>query len=70
MTYEQAEQIAIEAGALLPQSMSERIALNIEKNNNWFFQWSSTPRAQGRLQAWTEAVLNGVPAHDLKRRVG
>ncbi|MDB5670017.1 MAG: hypothetical protein JWO25_976 [Alphaproteobacteria bacterium] len=70
MTYEEAQQIAIDAGALEPQGMKERIAAGIQANNNWSFRWSDTPRAQGRLRAWTEAALNGVPAHELKRRIG
>ncbi len=70
MTYEEAQQIAIDAGALKPHGFRENIAAGVAANNDLSFRWSATPRAQSRLSAWTEAVLNGVPAYDLKRRLG
>jgi hypothetical protein len=70
MTYEQARQAAIDAGALEPQGFGEGMAYNWEKNKDWWFQWANTPRAQGRLEAWTNAILNGVPPYELKSRVG
>ncbi len=52
--------------------MGETMACNIQKNQNWFFHWSETPRAQGRLEAWTNAILNGVPPRksELRRQIG
>jgi hypothetical protein len=70
MTYDEAQRIAIDAGALEPHGMRESIARSIASNEDWSFTWSETPRAQARLQAWTQAVLDGVPAYDLKRRIG
>jgi hypothetical protein len=70
MTREEAREAAIRAGALEPQGMGEQVACNLKKSENWWFDWSTTPRAQGRLEAWTNAVLAGVPTYELKRRVG
>jgi hypothetical protein len=70
MTYEEAEQAAIDAGALEPQGMAERIACGLQKNEDWSFQWADTAKAQGRLKAWTNAVLNGIPPYELKSRLG
>jgi len=69
MTYEEAMQLAIDAGALEPQGWQERMAANI-KSYQEGLNWSSSPRARGRLQAWTEAILNGVHPRDLKSQVG
>ena len=70
MTEEEAKQAAINAGALEPQGMAERMACGFQKNEDWSFQWADTDRAKGRLTAWTNAVLNGVAPHELKSRVG
>ena len=70
MTQEEARQAAIDAGALEPQGFAENIAFNVEQNKDWAFRWADTPKAQGRLEAWTNAILNGVPPHDLRRQVG
>ena len=70
MDYEQARALAIAAGALEPQGMGERAAYGVQKHENWFFQWKDSPRAQGRLEAWTQAILNGVPPSELRRRIG
>jgi hypothetical protein len=70
MTYEEAQQAAIDAGALEPQGMLERMACNWEKNNDWSFQWGSTAKAQGRLNAWTNAILEGVSPYEVKSRLG
>jgi hypothetical protein len=70
MTYEEARALAIQAGALEPQGFGENVACNLKKSENWSFQWSQTPRAQARLAAWTDAILNGIPSHELRRRIG
>lgn len=70
MTYEEARALAIQAGALEPQGMGERMACGIKKHENWFFQWSDSPTAQARLQAWTKAILDGVPPGELRRQIG
>jgi hypothetical protein len=70
MTYEEAERVAINAGALQPQGFGENIACNLKQSDDWSFQWAYTERAQGRLQAWTNAILNGVPDYELKKRIG
>jgi hypothetical protein len=70
MTYEEAQQAAIDAGALEPQGIGERMAYNWQKNQDWSFRWATTVKAQGRLEAWTNAILNGVPPYELKRRLG
>jgi hypothetical protein len=70
MTYEEAQQIAINAGALEPQGFGENMAYNFKKNENWFFQWADTPAARGRLIRWTDGVLSGIPAHQLKYQLG
>ena len=70
MTYEEAQQLAIDAGALQPQGFGENIAYSLKKNEDWSFRWSDTVKAQGRLEAWTKAVLNGVAPHELKQRLG
>jgi hypothetical protein len=67
MNYEQAQQIAIQAGALEPQGFGENVAYNIKKSENWFFQWADTRVAQDRLDRWTDAVLRGIPSYELKR---
>jgi hypothetical protein len=69
-TLEEAEQFAIQAGALRPQGMKENMAEGIAKSNNWAFRWEYTERAQSRLQAWTQAILNGTHPNDLRRLVG
>jgi hypothetical protein len=70
MTYEEAQQIAIDAGALKPQGMAENTAAGISANRDWSFRWENTPRAQGRLEAWTNAILQGVPPSELRRQIG
>lgn len=70
MTYEEAERAAINAGALQPQGFGEQMAYNFKKSDDWSFQWAYTPCAQGRLQRWTNAILNGVPDYELRKRIG
>jgi hypothetical protein len=48
----------------------ENMACNWQKNQDWSFQWAHTVKAQGRLEAWTNAILNGVSPYELKRRLG
>ena len=70
MTWERSESLAIAAGALKPQGMAENIAAGVKKNENWFFQWSQTPRAQQIAWLSDEAILNGVAPGDLRKQVG
>jgi hypothetical protein len=67
MSYEETEQLAIDAGALEPQGWGERAAAGIIVSN--YGLWSTSPRAQARLRAWTEAILNGVHPSELKSKV-
>jgi len=69
MTGEEAEGIAIAAGALKPQGFKEEIAANWNSYSN-YQNWADTGQAQDRLKAWTEAILNGVNPRDLRRVVG
>jgi hypothetical protein len=57
MTYEEARQRAIDLGALKPQTLTERMAAGVMASRGQWF--SNTVRAQGRLEAWTRAVLQG-----------
>jgi hypothetical protein len=59
MTYEEAQQAAIDAGALEPQGMLERMAYNWEKNQRLVVPMGPNGQAQGRLNAWTNAILDG-----------
>jgi hypothetical protein len=70
MTHEEAQRLAIAAGALEPQGMGERMAAGINKQRDWSFQWSQTPVAQQRLALWSQAILNGVAPSDLRQEVG
>lgn len=49
--YVECQQEAIDAGALKPQGIWERIAANIISFNGGF--WENTPLAQQRLHDWT-----------------
>jgi hypothetical protein len=68
MDYEQARAFAIDAGALEPQGMGERMAAGVNAYDGG--HWAATPRAQARLEAWTEAILNGVSPSELRRQIG
>ncbi len=70
MTYEEAQQLAIDAGALEPQGMTESIACNIAACKDWSFKWANTPHAQERFVQWTNAILDGVPPSELLRQIG
>jgi hypothetical protein len=70
MTEDDAREAAIRAGALEPQGVVEQMACNFQQSNDWSFRWSDTARARARLEAWTNAILNGVPPHELRSRVG
>jgi hypothetical protein len=69
MTVDEAIRAAIAAGALQPQGFGESLAANVNSYQN-YQNWSETPRAQGRLRAWANAILNGVDPRDLKSQVG
>lgn len=65
MTYEEARTKAIAAGALAPQGFKEGIAANLLS----YYEgrsFATTPRAQSRLEAWTNAILNGAEPGNLK----
>ena len=66
MTYEEAEQIAIARGALKPQTIGERMAAGFNAYNNRG-AFANTPRAQSRLQAWTQFILDGGDPNQLGR---
>jgi hypothetical protein len=68
MTVDEAMRAALEAGALKPQGFGEGVARNVIVTNGGL--WVETPRAQGRLRDWTNAILNGVDPRDLKSQVG
>jgi hypothetical protein len=69
MTYEEAEQLAIGAGALEPQGFGERAAAGVIIYNTGQV-WATTSPAQAHLRAWTEAILDGVHPNELKSKVG
>ena len=70
MTYEEAQQLAIAAGALKPHGLMENMAANWSSSQNWSFNYGNTVRARGRLEAWTAAILNGVSPQDVKSQLG
>ena len=57
MTYEEARALAVKMGALQPQGLKERMATDIPASKGRSF--AETPRAQERLEAWTQAILRG-----------
>jgi hypothetical protein len=69
MTEDEAIRAAIAAGALQPQGFRESLADNVNSTQN-YQNWSDTALARGRLEAWTNAILNGVDPSELKSRVG
>ena len=57
--YEECRQAAINAGALEPQGMKERMAAGVlayERGESW----ATTSRAQRRLEAWIKECLPSV----------
>lgn len=58
MTREQARKLAIEMGALQPQGLSEGAAVSWLSFS--YHAFAETPKAQSRLDAWTEAILSGI----------
>lgn len=57
MTSEEARALAIQMGAIEPQSSGERISAGVLAHRGGSF--SDTPAAQNRLNAWTQEILNG-----------
>jgi hypothetical protein len=68
MSVEEAEQIAIDAGSLEPQTLGERTAAGIIAYN--YGRFANTQRAIDRHQLWTQAILNGVHPSNLKGEIG
>jgi hypothetical protein len=68
-TWEEARAAAIAAGALRPQGFAEGVAANLNSYQN-YRNWSETPRAQARLEAWTRAIMDGVDPNELRSNVG
>lgn len=63
MAYDEAKQQAINMGALEPHGLKERMAAGLMANEGRWF--SQTPLAQSRLEAWTQAILNGQDPRSL-----
>ena len=57
MTYQEAQDLAITAGALKPKGILENIAAAIMLNQGR--HWSDTERAKHRLEDWTQIILTG-----------
>lgn len=57
LTWEEARDKAIKAGALEPQGFAEGGKANWEKSKDWSFKWANTPTAQNRLKACTNQIL-------------
>jgi hypothetical protein len=58
MSYEEARRKAIEHGALQPQDMGERISAGLMMHEHGV-PFSSSARAQSRLDQWTEDLMTG-----------
>jgi hypothetical protein len=56
MTWEEAESIAIERGALQPKGFKEGLAANLIEAGGG--RWRDTPLAQGRLGASTHQIYH------------
>ena len=62
MTDDEARELAVKKGALKPQGMLEGVVSGILAAN--WQRFSKTPRAQGRLDSWTQQILNGQEPKD------
>jgi hypothetical protein len=56
-SYEECRQAAIAAGALEPQTLSERAAAGVMASNGQ--SWADTAAARARLEEWTNACIEG-----------